>query len=130
VGGRDSRATFAANWRERSIEDPAAWLVSLEGGDVAAGARVARFHTSASCLRCHVIDGRGGDAGPVLDGVGARSDRATILQSVVDPQAVVVEGYGEASAMPNMRQMLTPREVRDLVAYLSSLTEAPKAGGH
>ena len=37
---------------------------------------------------------------------------------------------GEASAMLNMRQMLTPREVRDLVAYLSSLTEAPKAGGH
>jgi HEAT repeat protein/glucose/arabinose dehydrogenase/mono/diheme cytochrome c family protein len=128
--GDDDLATFAQNWRARSVEDPAVWLVSLEGGDAAAGARVARFHTSASCLRCHVIDGRGGDAGPVLDGVGARSDRATILQSVVDPQAVVVEGYGEASAMPNMRQMLTPREVRDLVAYLASLTEAPKAGGH
>ena len=128
--GDDDLATFAENWRTRSVEDPAAWGVALEGGDVAAGARVARFHTSASCLRCHVIDGRGGDAGPVLDGLGVRSDPATILQSIVDPQAVVVEGYGEASAMPNMRQMLTPREVRDLVAYLSSLTEAPKAGGH
>lgn len=127
--GDDGLATFAANWQAQSLDDPAAWIVSLEGGDPVAGARVARFHTSASCLRCHVIEGRGGDAGPMLDGVGARSDRAAILQSIVDPQAVVVEGYGEASAMPNMRPLLTPREVRDLVAYLATLEKA-SAGGH
>ena len=58
------------------------------------------------------------------------ADPATILQSVIDPQAVLVEGYGSASAMPNLRQVLTPREVRDLVAYLSTLSEVDESSSH
>ena len=106
------------------------WSISLEGGDPEAGALVARYHAGAQCLRCHVIDGRGGDAGPKLDGIAARSNPATILQSVIDPQAVLVEGYGDASAMPNLRPILTPREVRDLVAYLSTLKTVDTSSGH
>ncbi|MBQ72619.1 MAG: hypothetical protein CMJ67_06905 [Planctomycetaceae bacterium] len=81
-------------------------------------------------MRCHAIEGQGGDAGPSLAGIGARGDRANILQSIVDPHAVIVEGYGEASAMPNMKPLLTPREVRDLVAYLATLTDEDDGGGH
>ncbi|MEE2894434.1 MAG: HEAT repeat domain-containing protein [Planctomycetota bacterium] len=117
------------DWRARSLVDPGSWDVALAGGDVEAGRRVARYHAGASCLRCHVIDGLGGDAGPSLDGIGATRTRESILQSIVDPHAVLVEGYGEASAMPNMRPILTPREVRDLVAYLMTLTET-SAEGH
>ena len=95
-----------------------------------AGRRVARHHPGASCMRCHVIEGQGGDAGPSLAGVGARLDRTGILQSIVDPHAVIVEGYGDASAMPNMKPLLTPREARDLVAYLATLTEEDAGGGH
>ena len=128
ASGDESLVAFAGNWKERSLEDPSAWDVALLGGDPVAGARVARYHPSAACLRCHVIGGMGGDAGPSLEGLGARSDARAILQSIIDPQAVLVEGYGEASAMPNMRPLLTPREVRDLVAYLSTLTETVDAG--
>ena len=119
-----------AAWRSRSLEDSSLWDVSLVGGDVEAGRRVARYHPGASCMRCHVIEGQGGDAGPSLAGVGARQDPAGMLQSIVDPHAVIVEGYGEASAMPNMKPLLTPREVRDLVAYLATLTETDVPGGH
>lgn len=119
-----------ADWRARSLEDPAPWNVALVGGDVEAGRRVARYHPGASCMRCHVIEGQGGDAGPSLAGIGARQGRNSILQSIVDPHAVIVEGYGEASAMPNMKPLLTPREVRDLVAYLLTLTSEGAAGGH
>ena len=87
-----------------------------------------RVTTRASCLRCHVIDGLGGDAGPSLDGIGATRTRESILQSIVDPHAVLVEGYGKRAAMPNMRPLLTPREVRDLVAYLLTLTETSTEG--
>ena len=117
-------------WRSRSLEDPSLWNVALVGGDVEAGRRVARYHPGASCMRCHAIEGQGGDAGPSLAGIGARGDRANILQSIVDPHAVIVEGYGEASAMPNMKPLLTPREVRDLVAYLATLTDEDDGGGH
>ena len=112
------------------MESTAEWSIALEGGDAEAGARVARYHPGAQCLRCHVIDGRGGDAGPNLNGLASRSDSATILQSVIDPQAVLVEGYGDASAMPNLRSILTPREVRDLVAYLSPLEKVDESSGH
>ena len=114
--GDESLVAFAQEWKRRSLEDPSVWDAALFGGDPLAGARVARYHPSAACLRCHVIGGMGGDAGPSLAGLGARSDSRQILQSIIDPQAVLVEGYGEVSAMPNMRPLLTPREVRDLVA--------------
>ena len=128
ASGDESLVAFAGNWKERSLEDPSAWDVALLGGDPVAGARVARYHPSAACLRCHVIGGMGGDAGPSLEGLGARSDSRAILQSIIGPQAVLVEGYGEASAMPNMRPLLAPREVRGLVSYLSTLTETVDAG--
>lgn len=126
--GDESLVAFAQDWKRRSLEDPSVWDVALFGGDPLAGARVARYHPSAACLRCHVIGGMGGDAGPSLAGLGARSDSRQILQSIIDPQAVLVEGYGDVSAMPNMRPLLTPREVRDLVAYLSTLTESVSEG--
>ena len=119
-----------AAWRARSLEESSLWNVALSGGDPEAGRRVARYHPGGSCLRCHVIDGQGGDAGPSLAGIGARSDRSSILQSIVDPHAVVVEGYGDASAMPNMKPLLTPREVRDLVAYLATLVDEDPDAGH
>jgi quinoprotein glucose dehydrogenase len=123
-------AAIGRGWSDRAMDAASEWTITLEGGDPKAGALVARYHPGAQCLRCHVIDGRGGDAGPSLDGIAARSDSATILQSVIDPQAVLVEGYGDASAMPNLRAVLSPREVRDLVAYLSTLETVNEPSGH
>ncbi len=123
-------SAMARAWDRRAEEDSEPWSIAVEGGDPVAGAFIARYHAGASCLRCHVIDGRGGDAGPSLDGLALRSDRASILQSIVDPQAVLVEGYGAASAMPNMRPVLSPREIRDLVAYLSTLDDSAAGKGH
>ncbi|MCH2161404.1 MAG: HEAT repeat domain-containing protein [Phycisphaerales bacterium] len=118
-------------WADNALEH---WNVALEGGDPVAGQRVVRYHSGATCLRCHTIDGWGGEAGPTLDGVASRLDRQGILESVIAPQATIAEGYGEASAMPNMRDLLTPREIRDIVAYLMTLDEAASddesAAGH
>lgn len=130
AAGQAGFAATVETWRAQSLEDPSLWNVALSGGDPEAGRRVARYHPGGSCLRCHVIEGQGGDAGPSLAGIGARSDRATILQSIVDPHAVIVDGYGDASAMPNMKPLLTPREVRDLVAYLATLVDEDAGKGH
>ena len=93
----------------------------LQGGDAAIGKEILKYHSAAACLRCHAIAGVGGHAGPALDGVGARLDRRALLQSLVDPQAIVAEGFGSVSAMPPMEPLLKPREIRDLIAYLASL---------
>lgn len=50
-----------------------------------------------------------------------RHDRQGLLQSLVDPNAKVAQGFGTTSAMPAMDALLTPREIRDVVAYLSTL---------
>ena len=47
---------------------------------------------------------------------------------MIEPSAVLVEGFGEASAMPPMHEILQAEEIRDVVAYLSSLKEAAPVG--
>jgi cytochrome c1 len=70
-----------------------------------------------------VVRGRGGIAGPSLDDVGVRLGPAALLESIIDPQKVVADGYGQTSSMPEMRETLTPREVRDIVTFLRSCRE-------
>ena len=45
-------------------------------------------------MRCHAIQGRGGDAGPDLTSIGGRSIREEILQALVAPNARITPGYG------------------------------------
>ncbi|MCH2135191.1 MAG: HEAT repeat domain-containing protein [Phycisphaerales bacterium] len=96
------------------------YAAALHGGDPIAGEQIVRFHASAQCIRCHAFDGVGGIAGPDLSDVGLRLDRAQLLQSLLDPQTLIAEGFGEASAMPAMQEHLTPRQVRDVVAWLAT----------
>ncbi len=70
------------------------WSETLVGGDVAAGEKVFREHVSATCTRCHRVAGDGGDAGPVLDGIGADRTRQDLLLALVQPTAAITEGYG------------------------------------
>lgn len=108
----------------------AQYAEALEGGDPAAGGRIYFGHAAAQCTRCHAIGGRGGDVGPDLQNVGERMTREEILQSLVEPGAVIAEGYGDAdaaSAMPPMGLVLTRREIRDVVAFLATLRTGQSA---
>jgi mono/diheme cytochrome c family protein len=53
--------------------------------------------------------------------VAKRYDRTGLLESLIVPNAKVAAGFGPVSAMPTMTKLLTPSEVRDVVAYLSTL---------
>lgn len=101
------------------------FAVALEGGDAERGSDVFHYHRAAECLRCHVMDGVGGNVGPSLTGVGARRDRRYLLLSVAEPQAIVAKGFGTFSAMPAMKTVLSKREMRDVVEFLV----ASKEGG-
>ena len=93
----------------------------LEGGDAERGRQVVLYHQSAVCVKCHMIEGTGGNAAPPLDGVALHADARSILESLITPQAVVVENFGPISAMPKMGPILTSAELRDVVAYLLTL---------
>ncbi len=102
------------------------------GGSPVAGREIFLHHPAAECVRCHTVRGTGGTAGPELTRVAARLTTDKIVESVVEPSAVVAAGFGTVTAMPQMSQILSPREVRDVVAYLGTLKEpnAEPAAGH
>ena len=67
--------------------------VSLQGGDAANGKRLFYEHTGAQCLRCHKLNGEGGDVGPELKGLAAKVSREYLLEAVVNPSAKIAVGY-------------------------------------
>ncbi len=70
----------------------------LEGGDAKKGEDIFMNHIAAQCVRCHnYTSGKGSTIGPNLKSIGAQKDRAYILESIVNPQAVIAPGYGTIS---------------------------------
>ncbi len=72
----------------------APFLPTLQGGDAKRGKTIFMTHAAGQCAKCHKLGGDGGEAGPDLSDLGARHDRQYILESLVNPSAVVVPGYG------------------------------------
>jgi putative heme-binding domain-containing protein len=146
--------------------------VLAEGGDAVRGKAIINGHLGANCIACHRVDSdEGSEVGPSLRKVGAERSKFEITESLVEPSAKIVPGYGietivlkdgqtlagsvtkespksidvklgdgktqnvsvatiasrtpPISLMPPMLGILTPEEIRDVVAYLSGLK--PKA---
>lgn len=91
-------------------------LESVEGitGDPERGR--SKF-TSQSCNSCHSTGSRR-VVGPGLGGISTRGDDNYIRQSIKDPGAVVVRGFG--NIMSNFSK-LDDQTVEDLIAYLNTL---------
>ncbi len=149
---------------------------ALEGGDPRRGAGTFYQNPVMACVRCHKIDGDGGDAGPDLTRVGAQKSPEYLLESVIKPNAKIAAGFdvvtltlksgsfytgtltnetpeslvvrlasgqvvtvaksdilqrqSAPSAMPEIfAQILSRRELRDLIAFLRNQTEGSVALG-
>jgi len=100
-----------------------AYKIALHGGNAATGAELFNSHPAAQCMRCHTTEKHHdvAMAGPNLSGLAKRGDRNFLLESLVAPNAKVAKGFGTVSAMPPMGLLMTPQEIRDVVAYLSTL---------
>jgi quinoprotein glucose dehydrogenase len=74
---------------------PADFKECLNGGDPKRGESIFANHIAAQCIRCHKVDNKEGGSivGPNLMAV-AQKGREFLLQSVVNPGAVIAEGYG------------------------------------
>ncbi len=95
------------------------WL--HRGGDAKAGEKVVFENPRSQCIRCHIINNKGGIAGPSLDGVADRLTEQQLLEALLVPNLHLTEGYGEYSAMPPMGTLLDHRDLRDVMAYLKEL---------
>lgn len=111
-------------------------ILLREGGDPAKGRELFLHHSSAECVRCHTADGLGvvgGNAGPNLSAVGRRLAPSKLVESMIEPGAEISAGFGNVTAMPLMATILKPAEIRDVVAFLTTLkgpsTSGPRTAG-
>ena len=108
---------------------PPGWRFSLPQGNPAAGRQV---FVDMKCYACHAIKGEtfplkpgeSPSAGPDLTGMARHHPTEYLVESIVDPSAVLVDGPGYIggdgrSIMPASPGM-TMAELIDLVAYLKS----------
>lgn len=81
------------------------------------------------CATCHAVKGDRKVVGPSLAGIATRaatrienfSAEDYIRESIISPDAYVVEGFAEGSMQQNFANQLTSDEVNYLVAYLVTL---------
>ncbi|MEY4484018.1 MAG: hypothetical protein RL693_1470, partial [Verrucomicrobiota bacterium] len=150
--------TFAATATD------AVFRLSETGGDSPRGEKI--FRNQGGCLQCHKMGADGGIQGPDLTRVGERLVPTKLVESLVNPNAEIAQGYGLAaitltdgnlvmgriakqtkeqisvigidgkettlaastvttiappvSAMPPLGMSLPPRDLRDLIAYLTT----------
>jgi len=73
------------------------YLVCREGGDPKEGRKVFFDNEATRCTRCHTLSGTGGNAGPVLDGIGSKQTRDYLLEALITPSARIAEGFGSTT---------------------------------
>jgi quinoprotein glucose dehydrogenase len=65
----------------------------LQGGDAEAGKRIFYEKAETTCLKCHKINGGGGEVGPDLTKIGGQQQRDYLLEAIVDPNRQIAKGY-------------------------------------
>ena len=92
-------------------------------GDPKRGEQIFWEHPVAACKNCHILKGQGSAVGPALDGIASRKDAAYILESLINPNAKLAEGYTATpiSPMPPMNLILKPQEFADVKAFILNL---------
>ncbi|HKB35962.1 MAG TPA: HEAT repeat domain-containing protein, partial [Gemmataceae bacterium] len=66
---------------------------TLTGGSTDEGRRIFLNKAEVSCLRCHKLNGEGGDVGPDLAGIGSKQTREYLLESLVEPSKQIARGF-------------------------------------
>ncbi len=85
--------------------------------------------TNASCRICHSLTPGDDLVGPSFAGIAARaaarvpgmSAEDYLRQSILDPDAFVVDGFPAGLMVPNLDETLTPAQIDNLIAFLMTL---------
>ncbi|WP_047244770.1 HEAT repeat domain-containing protein [Maribacter thermophilus] len=70
---------------------------TLYGGSWWNGRTVFNNNPTAQCVRCHAVNGTGGEVGPALDNIANILSREEILEALIEPSARLAPGYGSVT---------------------------------
>lgn len=120
----------------QDLQDVAAYVALYAGVPGAAPPKVqggpgAQVFADNGCGGCHTLAAAksGGVTGPSLDEVLSGQSAAMVDESIVDPNKVIAKGYPPNVMPANYGQMLSAKEIEDLVQYLLESTSG-KGGGN
>lgn len=66
-----------------------------DGGDATRGKAIVNGHLGANCIACHRVDSdEGSEVGPSLRSLGVQRTKDEIAESLVEPSAKIVAGFG------------------------------------
>ncbi|HLS27235.1 MAG TPA: HEAT repeat domain-containing protein [Opitutales bacterium] len=71
----------------------APYRATLVGGNAELGNKLFHNRDDLGCLRCHAINGKGGNLGPDLGNIGNLRDRSYLLESIIEPNKHFAPGY-------------------------------------
>ena len=103
-----------------AAEAPAAGFVPADETDSARAGR--RLYFDLGCAACHTIQGKGGQFGPPLDGIGARRSRRFVAGHIANPPLHSQKFPGQHAGEPMMPPTeATPDEVEQIADFLMTL---------
>ena len=85
---------------------------SRENGDPARGQLVYR-RKELQCLKCHAIAGIGGAVGPSMESLGASAQPDYLVDSLLDPNAKVKEGFHSQQILTDEGKLFTGVVIRE-----------------
>jgi mono/diheme cytochrome c family protein len=121
----------------QDLDDVAAYVASVAGVPGAAPPKVpggpgAQVFANNGCGGCHTlaeVPGAGGTLGPNLDEVLPGQTAAMVEQSIVDPEAIIAQGYPPGVMPPDFGKTLSKKELEQLVEFLVKSTSKKSKGG-
>lgn len=120
----------------QDLEDVAAYVGAYAGVPGAAPPRVpggpgAQVFANNGCGGCHTFAPAksGGVTGPDLDEILKGQTDAMVRESIVDPNKEITKGYPPNVMPANFEQLLSPKELEDLVQFLLEEEASGGAGG-
>jgi cbb3-type cytochrome c oxidase subunit III len=117
----DNIVDYVLNWQGAApdLGDPNGTPTPVPGNTPEE--RGKNLFTGMGCIGCHTFDGQGGAVGPNLTEVYATKGEEYVHQSIVQPNAVIAEGF-QPNIMPqNFQQRLKgPTDLADIIAYLKT----------
>ena len=101
--------SFQAEEGDEKFETPEDWKQYLSAkGDPKRGGNI--FYDSegiANCSKCHLVKGRGGAVGPDLSYIGTSRTRKFLLESILNPSAIITHGYQTVMILTKNRKFIT-----------------------
>jgi mono/diheme cytochrome c family protein len=93
---------------------------ALPKGNAEAGKKVFTEEAVPACSTCHTFAAAGSttEVGPNLDDALADKDADFILESIVDPDAEITEGFADNLMPEDYGEKLSKQQLADLVAFL------------